>query len=52
MKDPLDLPTIVEVIKEIKIGQGINFLPRTIEDSIESKIITPYLEFDGDCRFV
>ena len=31
-KDLLDLPTIVKVIKETKVGQGINFLPRTIKD--------------------
>ena len=33
-KDLFGLPTIVEVIKETKTGQGINFLLRTIEDLI------------------
>ena len=31
-KDLFDLPTIVEVIKEKKIGQEIKFLPRRIEN--------------------
>ena len=39
-KDLLDLPTIVEVIKETKTGKGINFLPRTIEDL---KVKLPHL---------